>query len=225
MFVRGSGSTWVAAMLNQQNQIKCGSETKLTEAFFDPATCTPNKFEGYKNKMDHIPDWAQKKILDKEPGANFTFIFLHRRDFVRHAIGLCRKNHLAPRLTHKAGKGNAWSEEHVVPPFPISIEELATELNFVKEEVTLLNEFEKKLHEVGIQTLNIYYEDLLEDTNKVMRQIFSWITGAEDGFVEPRQVAGEVPIKNTPNELEKVVTNLDEVKEYVTTHTDFKFYD
>jgi hypothetical protein len=88
-------------LLNQQPNVFCGRETHLPESFFDPIAPDAS-FSGYKNKLKYVPDWAARRILGER---GVTMIFLYRRDIVRHVIGLCRKNQLRPRRTHKAGKG------------------------------------------------------------------------------------------------------------------------
>jgi hypothetical protein len=229
MFVRGSGSTWVQALLNQQPYFCCGPETTLSPDFFDSLTqvIPPKVFFGYKNKMDHIPEWAQQRILSK-PG-EVTFVFMRRRDVVRHAVGLCRKNQLGPRqgfwTNHKAGKGNAWSENDVVGAGPIDIEEFKREVGFVREEEAALSAFEKQLTAAGIPTLPVWYEDFLADHVEQLQRVYTWIVGTDEGFILPTNIEGAVPVKNTPLDLAQVVTNLDELKTWVTTQTDFTWYE
>lgn len=261
MFVRGSGSTWVQALLNQQPHFFCGPETALTPEFFEVPSSSPspssgyepspsssdststtsasttkrtltvpaNAFFGFKNKMDHLPEWAQQRILRREP-PEVTFIFMRRRDVVRHAIGLCRKNQLAPRqgfwATHKAGKGNAWSEKDVVGAGPIDVEEFKKELGFVREEEAELAAFEAALTAAGIPSLAVWYEDFLEDHVAQLRRVYRWIVGSEEGFVVPsNDLEGAVPVKNTPLDLASVVTNLDDLRTWVAANTNFTWYD
>jgi LPS sulfotransferase NodH len=243
MFVRGSGSTWVQALLNQQPHFFCGPETSLTPEFFDISTSAStstsavpaNTFFGYKNKMDHLPSWAQQRMLaaaaDGEGGSDkVTFVFMRRRDVVRHAVGLCRKNQLAPRqgfwTQHKAGKGNAWSEEHVVGAGAIDVDEFKREVGFVREEEAALSAFQAQLTAAGIPSLEVWYEDFLADHVEQLRRVYRWIVGTDEGFVVPvNNIEGAVPVKNTPLDLAQVVTNFDELKAWVTAHTDFTWYD
>lgn len=239
MFVRGSGSTWVQALLNQQPHFFCGPETTLTPEFFEVASSSssstlipPNTFFGYKNKMNHLPDWAQQRILKTattQEGGEVTFIFMRRRDVVRHAVGLCRKNQLAPRqgfwTQHKAGKGNAWSEEHVVGAGAIDVDEFKREVGFVRDEEAALSAFQAQLTAAGIPSLEVWYEDFLADHVEQLRRVYQWIVGTDAGFVVPSNIEGAVPVKNTPLDLAQVVTNFDELKAWVAAHTDFTWYD
>jgi hypothetical protein len=187
LFVRGSGSTWVQALLNQQPHFFCGPETTLTPEFFEIESSSsaspipPNTFFGYKDKMIHLPDWAQQRILSS-PG-QVTFIFMRRRDVVRHAVGLCRKNQLAPRqgfwTTHKAGKGNAWSENDVVGAGPIDVEEFTREVGFVREEEAALSAFQAQLTSAGVPTLDVWYEDFLADHVEQLRRVYRWVVGTD----------------------------------------------
>jgi LPS sulfotransferase NodH len=219
LFVRGSGSTWLMTLLNQQPNVFCGRETHLPETFFDPiAPDAP--FSGYKNKLKHIPDWAARRILGER---DVTMIFLYRRDIARHVIGLCRKNQLRPRRTHKAGKGNAWSPDHIVESGPVAIEAFQEELHYVREEADRLAAFQQQVRDAGIPTLTLYYEDMLGDPPAVTAEAFSWIAGSMNGFVVPVDIDGQVPVKNTSTDLHEV-TNLDELHRYIVTQTDLSWF-
>ena len=229
LFVRGSGSTWLASLLNQQLYFNCGSETMLNEEFFaTPSFDIQNLYRGYKNKIKHIPDWAEKKIIEEN---NVTMIFMFRRDTVRHAIGICRKKKLPPRPRnkpgnplYKAGMGNAFSPDQIVPSGSISLNEFKQELDFIKEERQKVGLFHEKFIGAGIPILDIYYEDLLQDPTQVVRDVYEWITGTTEGFAIPVLNAPDMPVKNTSKDLTEV-TNLEEVKQFVLAQTDLPWYE
>ncbi len=222
LFVRGSGSTWLASLLNQQPQFNCGLEKMLEEEFFAPPSPElQNFYRGYKKKMKHIPEWAEKKIIEEK---NVTMIFLYRKDTVRHVIGICRKNKLAPRRRHKAGKGNAFSSSDIVPSGSICLDEFREELEYIKEERQQLDVFHQKLTRAGIPILDIYYEELLENPTQVVSDVYQWITGTREVFRIPTINAPDMPVKNTSKDLSEV-TNLEEVKQFVLAQTDLPWYE
>ena len=73
-----------------------------------------------------------------------------------------------------------------------------------------------------VEVLDIYYEDMLEDVEKVMKQVFTWITGSIEGYREKEQKGDvPVPVKNTSNNLRDHVVNYEEVRDFVTNNTEY----
>jgi len=231
MFTRGGGSTWVQALLNKQPGFRCIRETVLTSGFFESFDRTPEHvekgvfFEGYKNKVKHVPEWAQKEIIARK-GKGIRLVFLYRRDIVRNAVGNWRKGKLEAREISRgklrAGMGNAYDESHVPPAFPVPLEELKKELDYLRDNNKALVEFRDRLVKEGVEVLDIYYEDMLEDVEKVMKQVFTWITGSIEGYREKEQKGDvPVPVKNTSNNLRDHVVNYEEVRDFVTNNTEY----
>lgn len=234
MFTRGGGSTWVQALLNKQQGFRCIRETLLTSVFFDSFDRTPEHidkgifFEGYKNKVKHVQEWAQQAIIKegKKNKKSIRMVFLYRRDIVRNAIGNWRKGKLEEREISrgklKAGMGNAYDESHVPPAFPIPLEDLKKELDYLRDNNKALVEFRDRLIKEGVEVLDIYYEDMLEDVEGVMKRVVTWITGSEDHYKNVEQKKDvPVPVKNTSNDLRDHVSNYEEVREFVQNHTDY----
>lgn len=224
VFVRGGGSTWLQALLNKVQGFVCHRETVLNQTFFEAKQSTEElKYEGYKNKMKHIPEWSQQRIEDG--GAKVKLIFLHRRDIVRNAVGNWRKSLLASREISrgslKAGMGNAYHISHVPPAAPIPLEDFQKEVDYLQLHNKEMNEFRDRLRERGVPFLDIYYEDMLEDIDGVLSAVYEYITGCKMTQDETmgKDKQPDVPVKNTSDNLRDHVANYDELHDYVVSKT------
>ncbi len=75
------------------------------------------------------------------------------------------------------------------------------------------------------ETLTLWYEDFLADETGELKKLYTWITGTEEGFELPKKIDGEVPVKNTPLDLKQVVTNIEDLKDYIKQNTNFQWYE
>jgi hypothetical protein len=156
---------------------------------------------------------------------DLRFIFLHRRDLVRHTIGLIRKRHLPPvvvasaadnstvKIVHAEGYGNAY-RGRVTPAIHIALPEYVNYLFHVINAAKALLDFESAMRANRFATLRLVYEDNLvlpSQWNATTDCVVRFLTG---GRARPVLTDSSWPVKNTQLNMSADVTNFDEVREF-----------
>jgi hypothetical protein len=156
---------------------------------------------------------------------DLRFIFLHRRDLVRHAVGLIRKRHLPPvvvasaadnatvKIVHAEGYGNAY-RGRVTPAIAISTAEFVNYLFHVINAAKALQDFESAMRARGFASLRLVYEDNLvfpSQWNATAACVVRFLSGARAKAVN---VDSSWPVKNTQLDLSADVTNFEELREF-----------
>lgn len=156
---------------------------------------------------------------------DLRFLFLHRRDLVRHTVGLIRKRHLPPvvvasaadnstlKIVHAEGYGNAY-RGRITPAIRIELPEYVNYLFHVINAAKALLDFESAMRARRFAALRLVYEDNLllpEQWNATAECVVRFLTG---GRAKPVVLDASWPVKNTRLDLSADVTNFDEVREF-----------
>lgn len=255
LFVTGGGSTILCTLLNDQG-VPCIDEPNLRLAWFtsdgvDAAALTatrdafvrhpllpsthgdaPARVIGGKVKLER-PSQMPRELIDAlldarvQLAVELRFIFLHRRDLVRHTVGLIRKRHLPPvvlasaadnatvKIVHAEGYGNAY-RGRVTPALAISTAEYVNYLFHVVNAAKALQDFEAAMRARAFPTLRLVYEDNLvfpSQWNATAACVVRFLHGGR-ASAKPVRVDSSWPVKNTQNDLSADVTNFDELREF-----------
>jgi len=251
MFVTGGGSTILCTLLNDQG-VPCVDEPNLRLSWFTsdvdasalnaardaflrhpllPSTASgAARVVGGKVKLER-PSQVPRELIEAllDPAFRFAvdlrFVFLHRRDLVRHAVGLIRKRHLPPvvvasaadnatlKIVHAEGYGNAYAGR-VTPAIAIPTAAFVNYLFHVSSAAKALQDFEAALRARGFASLRLVYEDNLvfpSQWNATAACVVRFLSGARAKAV---RVDSSWPVKNTQNDLSADVTNFDELREF-----------
>lgn len=215
VFVRGSGSTWLQALLNDividgKRPFHALNEPELDVLHLlhtAPRHVHANAtFVGAKSKVGQLDVSLMERI------ANGTFagrvVFLHRLDAFAHTISVCRKK-LSPLQN-----AVAFAREHLTAEgLPIDtklFEVQARELDDQREQLrTLANRRDIG----GFSSLHIGYEAFLADPRGSFRRLVAFLTAGTstkvgDSALTQALNATNLPLKNTRTIDTKVVPNL-----------------
>jgi hypothetical protein len=215
VFVRGSGSTWLQALLNDievdgKRPFHALNEPELDVLhLLDTAPRQVHAsatFVGAKSKVGQLDVSLVERI------ANGTFggrvVFLHRVDAFAHTVSVCRKK-LSPLQN-----AVAFAREHLtaegVPIDEKLFEVQARELDDQREQLrTLANRRDIG----GFTSLHIGYEAFLSDPRRSFRRLVAFLTAGtatqiDDAALARALNATNLPLKNTRAIDTKVVPNL-----------------
>ncbi|MEM9118923.1 MAG: hypothetical protein AAGD09_13715 [Cyanobacteria bacterium P01_F01_bin.56] len=221
LFVRGGGSTFLAELINQIDGFTCLREPKLNQKFFIEnnlsylqylqkiddkkmrKTCTQRVSKcfwvGAKNKLyDQVNVKIRGRILD----VKMPVIFIIRRDIIRHAIGLCRKD--------LAAKSVVWSEAERLKPCRIELRQFSDTLKWILDRNREIKKFHDEINTE--RRLLIYYEDLYENKIMELRKLLLFL-GENDSNLKIEKE--NLPVKHTSDAWEESVVNSDEIKHYI----------
>jgi hypothetical protein len=219
LFVRGSGSTLLADLINQVPGYLCLREPKLNLRFFDVGNSRTlrhlqkiddAKFRPFKtNRVDGCRYVGGKvKLYDQFPdnlrslarSKRIKTVILIRRDVGRHAIGLCRKE-IAKRAV-------AWSESERLGKVHLDLDHLEGMLNWVESRNAELEAYASSLNPQDV--LWVEYEKLCGDYTAELERVCRHLSDA-DSLRLPEQPI--TPTRNTHIEWWEDIANADEVKD------------
>jgi len=213
-----TGSTYLRELLDSHPNIRCGHE------LFGGYWRTPSHLRSAKAvlQIEQIYDFLQEKhsskitalgfktkgydVLDKTSFSRLlkelkvNVIHMQRRNIVKEAVSAITSRNLYQRTN----KWNLFNKNDGAGPFKINIGEF-TEFFRYKEHVN--NELNKFVKDLRLPTLAVYYEDLLADKSKTLRSIFRFLK------VPYKKTCCKV-LKNTPDDLTKIIINFDEIKSH-----------
>lgn len=211
LFVERSGSTYLATALAshpninalreelaslRQNGKNAGEQLKWVEEFFTPPVVGQYKAYGFKTKLVDILDPQGFASLLKQKKCHI--IQLLRRNTVKAAISTIN----AKRQYEASGNWNLLNEKDKLAAFEVDPKEFEYLLRERQKWDQELGEYVRALN---LPTLPLYYEELLQDEGQFLTRVFDFLG------VEARTVKGKT-LKNTEDDLRKVVLNLDELK-------------
>lgn len=213
LFTGRTGSTYLRQALNAHPEIRMQGEiltgrsaeeqVELTRVAFEVKDVKAASFKiqaaGFKTKFRDILDPAafQQVLSD----GNARIIHMRRKSLLKQAIS--RLN--GQRLNQTYGVYNRRSEDQLLPPFAVDLEELDVALRLFQRDSKLLETF---IAAQRSPVLCVWYEDLFENYQAKMKEICDFLE------VSSAAPAGSL-LKNTPDDLRHVLTNFAEMREYL----------
>lgn len=217
VFVRGSGSTWIQALLNDLVEPEAGAFFCANEPPVEslrllhsaPRLVHANAtFVGAKSKIGQLED--VRELL-----ANGSFrgrvVFLHRVDAFAHAVSVCRKK-LSPLQN-----AVAFEEQHLTRNGTVIDAKLfevqARELDEQRDQLRTL----AAIRDIGaFPTLHMGYESFLQQPLDSFRRLVNFLTHGSGHSVSDAALmralnSTRLPLKNTRAVDTSVVPNLLEV--------------
>ena len=211
LFVERAGSTYLTSLLDSHPDAVClreefavikekggtaADQLEWADKFLTPALIGRVKAKGFKTKLMDILDPAGFGQLLTKLGCRV--IQLQRRNTVKAVVSTIN----AKRLHDKVGTWNLLKETDRLPAFEI---ELADFKARIAEREAWDHEIEAFTATLQIPVKQLYYEDLLNDEQFFLNQIFEFIN------VTPKPVQGKT-FKNTKDNLKEVILNFEELK-------------
>lgn len=214
VFVRGSGSTWLQALLNSivvngERPFHALNEPEVDVLHLHSA---PEKVHanatiiGAKSKVGQLDDEIFQRV------ANGTFrgrvVFLHRLDAFAHTISVCRKKQSPLQ------NAVAFAREHLTAEgLPIDeklFEVQGRELDDQREQLRLLA---NKRDIGGFASLHLGYETFLQQPHRSLQRLLKFLTDdtgfrVDDDLLSQALNATNLPLKNTRTIDTTVVPNL-----------------
>lgn len=178
-----------------------GQQVRWLKQFWGdpPAWCNAI---GFKTKVGDIKNPAA--FCEIARAHNAKVIQLLRRNLVKVVVSLMT----GERLKEETGNWNRYAEEAGSHPIEIDPVTFREWLEGVEQGQERIREFVKEL---GLDTLELWYEDLLVDRDGAFREVLDFI-GLDHHPLE------SVTRKNTHDDLRRAVLNFDAVRaEYVDT--------
>ncbi len=211
LFVERSGSTYLAtalaahphilahreqfAQLRQQGK-DAAEQLAWARDFWTPPMIGPHAALGFKTKTTDVLDLDGFAQLGEEK--HCKVIHLHRRNAVKGAISTIR----ARDLHAASGNWNLLKESDRRPPIAIDPDDLQGHIELHEKWDTELRDY---VNVLGRPTLELTYEELLQDKAAFMARVFDFIN------VAPQSVEGKTH-KNTSDDLREAVTNFAALK-------------
>lgn len=209
LFEGRTGSSYLLSILNAHPQIRAYGEelVRLKNAGFDaqeewirraltPYMLSRHKAIGFKTKLRDIA--AQDRFKDLLEELQPTIIHMQRRNRVKVAISEVNAN----LLHEKIGKYNAESIGERLPPHRIELDDFRYALTLRED---LDSQLLKFVHSMSLETLDIFYEDILLDKEATIKKIYNTLK-------VKYKPASAVTVKNTSDNLRESIVNLDELK-------------
>jgi LPS sulfotransferase NodH len=221
LFAGRTGSTYLITLLNSHPEIhaygesldefkagEANSQLSRASELLTPPFIGRYKAQGFKTKLVDILDPAGfARLLQKK---RCLIIYMRRHNHIKAVVS--RLN--AKRLWQATGEWNLFDETNRLPPFTIDLTEF-DELLEHREKVD--KELGIYIRELQLPTLSLSYEELISDEEAVINRIFSFL------HATPRPLQGAT-LKNTDDDLTKVVLNYDELRsQYIGTHFEAMF--
>ncbi len=211
LFIGRDGSTYLSGLLASHPNIeqfgerfgamrKNGKGTKeqldWARNFFTPGWIGRTAAVGFKTKIRDVldPDGFARLLTTKR----CHIIEMRRRNRIKAVVS----EFYAARLFKASGKWNLYKEADRQPSIAIDPDEFDV---WLKEREAAEAQMESYVRQLGRPTLRIVYEDLLIDTDAVLRNIFDFLR------VQPKELAGRT-LKHTSDNLRDVIVNFDELR-------------
>lgn len=209
------GSTYLRYLLNSHPNIlvlgeelaelkEKGAEAQLewAQRFLTPPLVGRNGAIGFHAKLVQIlaPEGFAQLLRQKQ----CQIIHMQRRNRIKVVV-----SHInGRRLAEATGMWGLFNEADRLPPFAIDPEEFD---NLLKQREKRDQDLDNYVSCLQLPTLSLYYEDLLQDRDAVLQQVFSFLE------INPRLVHQNM-LKNTSDNLRDVIINFDELRaNYVGT--------
>jgi LPS sulfotransferase NodH len=211
LFVERAGSTYLASALGAHPQIlslreefavlKQNSKSATEQlAWADDFLTAPflgqERARGFKTKLVDILDPV--RFADLLRRKQCKVLSLQRRNSVKGVVSTLN----AHNLWKKTGAWNLLDESNRMPAFTVDPQQFG-ELLHQREQWD--HELETYVDELSLPTLRLWYEDLLQDEDAFLKQIFAFLG------VKPMPVQGRT-YKHTPDDLSQAILNLDELR-------------
>lgn len=211
LFIERDGSTYMVSMLSEHPEINIVYERfavlkdqgqsaaeQLTWAkeYFSPSLLGRDKAIGFKTKLkDVLALDAFTELLHEK---QVHIIHMQRRNVIKAVVSKIN----AKRLHDKTGNWNLYKESDRLPPATLDLAEFDA---LVQEREALDTELADYVATLQLPVLPVCYEDLLQDRDGIMAQIFNFLK------VKPFAVAGKTK-KNTGDDLREVIENYDALR-------------
>ncbi|MCI0519978.1 MAG: hypothetical protein L0Z70_06930 [Chloroflexi bacterium] len=211
LFVERSGSTYLATALATHPNIDARREEFASliqqgknaqqqlawaEDFYSQPLVGRYKAYGFKTKMMDILD--PQGFADLLRRMEVHVIQLQRRNTVKAVISTIN----AKRIYQASGNWNLLKEGDRQPAFEVDLAEFDA---LLKEREVWDRELADYVRALGQPTLELFYEELLQDENRFLTRIFEFIQAP------PRPLQAKT-LKNTRDDLREVILNLDALK-------------
>jgi len=215
------GSTYLTSLLDSHSRIEAlgealrdledeGAEVQLRWAteFLSPPLVSRKAARGFNVKLVHLADLdAFSELLHEQ---ECKIIHLQRRNRVKAVVS--RLN--GRRLHKRTGMWGLFEESDRPGAFHVDPEEFN---EFLKHREQVDKELEDYVDNLGLPTLELFYEDLLTDENAFLNDVFAFLN------VPSKQVEGRT-LKITSDDLREVILNFDEIRgNYVGTKYEAMF--
>ena len=223
LFIERDGSTYTVSMLSDHPEIEilyerfavmieqeksAQEQLEWLDDFYSPSLINRSKAVGFKTKLKDILDMEGfTKLLHEK---NVHVIHMQRRNIIKAIVSKIN----ARRLHTKTGNWNLYKENDRLPPAVIDLDQFDF---FLKEREERDEKLTAYVASLDLPTINVCYEDLLQDREAVLRKIFE--------FLNVKWVAVEAKTKkNTKDDLREVIENYDDLRaKYADTPYDAMF--
>jgi LPS sulfotransferase NodH len=215
------GSTYLTSLLNSHPNILAlqeeladlqeqGAKAQMewSRGFLTPPLIGRKGVRGFTVKVIQLvdPDSFTQLLYEKQ----CHIIHLERRNRVKAVVSYLNGR----RLHEKTGMWGLFDDANRPSSFiidPVEFEEL------LKNRETRDRETEDFVGNLRLPTLRLYYEDMLQDEDAFLEQIFSFLD------IPPKPLEGRT-LKITSDDLRKVIDNFDQVRtNYVGTQYESMF--
>jgi LPS sulfotransferase NodH len=211
LFIERDGSTYLVSTLGSHPDVHTvyerfavmrqkgdGPEDQLDWArrYFTPPLIGTKAAVGFKTKLVDVLDHGGFVQVLQEKGVRI--IHMQRRNRIKAVVS--RIN--ARRLYEKTGNWNLYKESDRMPPMTVDLDEFKSFVREREEADRVLAEYVAGL---GLNTLTVCYEDMLQDRDAVFAGVFDFLN------LRPWPVTSKTK-KHTSDDLRDVIQNYDEVR-------------
>lgn len=211
LFVERAGSTYLTSLLDSHPDLVCLREefavikekggTAIDQQawardFLTPPLIGRLKGKGFKTKLTDIID--PEGFANLITKLNCRVILLQRKNTIKAVVSTIN----AKRLHEKVGTWNLLDESDRMPAFEISLDDFETR---IAERELWDREIEEYSNKLQAPVRQVYYEDLLNNEQVFLDQIFNFLRVAQ------KPVQGKT-FKNTKDNLQEVILNFPELK-------------
>lgn len=217
LFIERDGSTYMVSMLQshpaiasvyehfavmrQRNQ-SAAEQLAWARQFYTPPLVGRQAARGFKTKLVDILDRAGFASLLKEKQVNI--IGMRRRNRIKAVVSKI----YARRLYEATGNWNLYKESDRLPPMnidPQQFRHLLEEREAADEALTAF------ISSLELPTIDITYEDLLVDRDRILQDVFSFLNA-------PPFPVQEKTLKHTKDDLREVIENFQQLRsDYIGT--------
>lgn len=210
LFVGRTGSTYIISKLNTHPNV-CALGEKLVdftigeteaqlnwvEKFLRPPLAGRNKAIGFKTKFVDIFDpggFAQVVRTSQS-----KIIYLRRQNHIKAVVSRLNSD----RLWKTSKEWHLYDETNRLPPFVIEPNDFDQKL---KHRLKVDSELDNYVKDLRLPILSLSYEELLLNESVLFERIFTFLN------VNPKLTLKGNTIKNTPDDLSKIMINFDEIR-------------
>lgn len=183
------------AVLNQQG-LNGSDQLAWARELFTPSLLNRYSAVGFKTKLVDVQDLEGFTKLLQEKKCHI--IHMQRRNSVKAVVSKIN----ARRLYEATGKWNLYSETDRLPAQDIDPAEFD---QLLEEREQANRQLAQYIHELGLPTLKVVYEDLLINHEAEIKRILGFLN------VKPYPVKAKT-LKNTRDNLQEAVANFEELR-------------